>query len=362
MRRVATLLSCVLLAGTLVGCGGEDDPPGSADGLSTSESRAGAQKALRGDSGYSVLGALDLLPGVARGDARVEVLSGSLEAATALARTKRPTDKDPEQLVPWLRALNGDVAVPDTQSTGLNSVNIDPTGKALGFTAADVRSFAELRSGRTRFSVQTLYADATVRKDLPKRAGLQQTSAGRPGRPTRDRSVFAQFPVVNLLAESDGRVAFSTDARAVQRWKTGTGPRLGKDSELGAVARVLDDADVYAASLVRGSFASRGRPPKAAVRERFTAVGVGFTLERNKPVVHVSYYVPGDAAAAARQVQAAWKDGTSRRGNVPLTDYVTLLDTERSGRVVTVRLDASRTGPQVVQQMLVAGDTPFVVR
>ncbi len=75
--------------------------------------------------------------------------------------------------------------------------------------------------------------------------------------------------------------------------------------------------------------------------------------------MHVAYRFEDDAEAGAEQLEKMWTDGTSRRTNQPLSDLVELRDVTTSGDVVTVELDASSRGPDVVLQMLTAADTPF---
>jgi hypothetical protein len=359
MRRLAPLLTLLVLSTSLLGCSADEDTKG--DGSSGTTGASGTGDALGGASGYSVTGALKELPyATPKGSTRVEVLTGSLEAATGLAGLERPTSTDPKKLLPWLRALNGDVTLPYTQSVGLDSINVDPSGKALGFTAADVRFFTELHDGGDRFSVETLYDGAKLNGKLPKSGDLRRTSDGKAGSLTRNRDLVVQFPKVNLIVQDGHRVAFSQDAGQVESWRAGKGKRLDKDATLTAVARALDAAKVYGAQLVRGRFRQAvGRPSADVIKERFDAVGVGFTLERQRPIVHVSYHFPGNATVGAQQVTAVWTKGTSRRARVPLSDYAKLTGIRTHGKVVTVKLDASDTGPQVVLRMLSSVDTPF---
>lgn len=367
MRRLALLLTMLLLVAALGACGGgtkgdaggssDDDPTGDA----STGTRANSGGELGGDTGYTVAGALTELPyAEPTAKAPVEVLTGDYQKATALAGQKRPTTRTPKAIVPWLRALNGDVTLPVAASTGLNSINVDPTGKALGFTAADVRFYAEERVGTDRFAVQTLYAGAHVRRDLPVRDGLRTTSTGAPGSPTSDQQVFLQFPRVNALAEAGQRVAFSVDPAQVKRWRAGQGKRLDDDPALAQVATALDAAKVYGASLVSGDFAPpKGKAQPKAIREAYDAVGVGVALAAQRPTVFVSYHFPGNVRAGAAQVATVWRDGTSQQANVPLEDYVEVRGTRTTGRVVTIELDASDTGPSAVLDMLTSRDTPF---
>ncbi len=229
----------------------------------------------------------------------------------------------------------------------------------LGFTAADVRFFAELRDSLDRFSVQSLHEDAEVSDDLPTTDGLRTTGEGEPGSLNKDPASFAQFPMVNVLDTKGQQVAFSTEASWIEDWRSGTGRRLLRDEKLADLAEALDRRSVYGAYLVEGSFDQfRGHPPEEAIDETFDAVGIGLDLDEEVPVVHVAYWFPRHAEEAADQVEKVW-NGLSRRTNRPLSDYVEVRASDRAGHVVTVELVASGAGPGVVLQMLSAADTPF---
>ncbi len=350
---VAALLSC-----TLAACGGADKDAKKGDSETSGGTGAGTGS---GGTDYSVAGALAELPFVRPGKKnQLLVFTGDLARATRLAGVKRPTSADTKKRLAWLRALSGDVTLPGAASTGLNSVNVDPSGKWLGYTATDVRTFVELRNGRDRFSVQTLYDGAEVNHDLPTRSGLQATDKGKPGSRTEDPSTFAQFPLVQVLAQKGDQVAFSTDPAKVKQWRAGKGRRLDRNDALDGVATTLDGSSVYAAALATGPFAAaRGGRGRVTLKQDFDAVGIGLALDGTHPIVYVSYHFPRKVAAGARQVTSVWKKGVSRRDNLPLSDYVKLRSTRRTGHVVTAELDASATGPQVVLQMLSSADTPF---
>ena len=345
MHGLAPALAAVVLALVAAGCGGADDEASTRHGFA---------------DGYSVTAALAELPyAEPRGRTQVIVMTGDLEKATELAGLERPSSSDPKQVGEWGRALNGDVTLPAGESLGLNTVVQDAAGATLGFTAADVRFFVELRDSLDRFSVQSLYESAEVSDDLPTTGGLRTTGEGEPGSLNKDPASFAQFPLVNVLDTKGHQVAFATEASKVEDWQAGTGRRLVRDQKLAEIAAALDHRSVYAAYLVEGSFDQfRGHPPDEAIDEKFDAVGVGLDLDDEVPVVHVAYWFRHDAEGATEQVERVWK-GLSRRTNRPLSDYVEVRGSEHAGHVVTVDLVAADAGPGVVLQMLTAADTPF---
>ena len=345
MHRLVPTVVASVLAAMAAGCGSDDGEASTSNGFA---------------DGYSVTAALAELPyAEPRGRTQVIVMTGDLEKATALAGVERPDLDDPRQVGEWLRALNGDVTLPAAESVGLNSVNQRSSGTTLGYTAADVRFFTELRDSLDRFSVQTLHEDAEVSEDLPTTDGLRTTGEGEPGSLNKDPASFAQFPMVNVLATKGDQVAFSTEASQIEDSRAGTGRRLLRDEKLADLAEVLDRRSVYGAYLVEGSFDQfRGHPPDDAIDQTFDAVAIGLDLDDEVPVVHVAYWFEQDAEAAVDQVEQAWK-GLSRRTNRPLSDYVEVRGSDRAGHVVTVELVASAAGPGVVLQMLSAADTPF---
>ena len=347
MHRLVPVLAGVLL-GTTTACAGSDGDEG--------PHGAGFEEGT-----YSVAAALAELPyAESRGRTQVIVQTGDLEQATGLAGKERPGD-DPGERAEWLRALEGDITVLPAASTGLSAMQLQSGADRLGFTAADVRFFAELRDGLDRFAVQRLFDDATVRDDLPTIAGLRATGEGKPGAFDKAATFPGQFPIVNVLAEDDAhRVAFSTEPSDVEAWQAGTGRRLDRNEKLADLAAALDRRTVYSAYLVEGSFDQfRGHPPDDAVKEEFDAVAIGLDLDDDTPVVHVGYWFPDDVEAGAEQLRAMWEKGTSRRTNRPLSDYVTVRGSRTTGQVVTVELTTSDTGPGAVVQMLTAADTPF---
>jgi hypothetical protein len=346
MHRLVPVLAGVLL-GMTTACGGSDGD--------------GGPNGAGFEGTYSVAAALAELPyAESRGRTQVIVQTGDLEQATRLTGLERPDD-DPTERAEWLRALDRDVTVVAAESTGLRSLMVEGAGDRLGFTAADVRFFAELRDGLDRFAIQRLYDDAKVRDDLPTTAGLRATGEGKPGSFDKDATVTGQFPIVNVLAEGDAhRVAFSTEPADVEAWQAGTGRRLDRNEKLADLAAALDRETVHSAYMVEGSFDQfRGHPPDDAVKEEFDAVAIGLDLDDDTPVVHVGYWFPDDVQAGAEQLRTMWEKGISRRTNRPLSDYVTVRGSRTTGHVVTVELTTSETGPGAVVQMLTAADTPF---
>ena len=292
MHGLGPVVAAVALTVLAAGCGKENDDAPASDGFA---------------DGYSVTAALAELPyAEPKGRTQVIVMTGDLEKATGLAGLERPSSADRGQVGEWLRALNGDVTLPAAESVGLNAVNQGSSEAALGFTAADVRFFVELRDSLDRFAVQSLHEDAEVSNDLPTTDGLRTVGEGEPGTLNKDPASFAQFPVVAVLGTKGHQVAFSTDASDIEDWRAGTGRRLLGDEKLADLAAALDQRSVYGAYLVEGSFDQfRGHPPDDAIDETFDAVAVGLDLDDEVPFVHVAYWFQHDAEDAVAQVEQA---------------------------------------------------------
>lgn len=161
-------------------------------------------------------------------------------------------------------------------------------------------------------------------------------------------------------AEDGDRVATSTEPDRVRDWQADKGRRLIDNDELADVAEALDDRSAHAAYLVAGSFDQfRGHPPEDAIDEEFQAAGIGFSGSAAAPVAHVAYWFDDDLDEAARQVEATWRDGTSRRTHRPLSDLAQVTHVRRAGHVVTVDLEPGEAGPASVLELLTTADTPF---
>ena len=242
----------------------------------------------------------------------------------------------------------------------MNTVNQGSPEATLGFTAADVRFFAELRDGLDRFSVQSLYEDAEVSDDLPTTDGLRTTGTGDPARSNKDMTSFGQFPMVNVLDTKGHQVAFSTEA------STGRGV-AGRHRPTSASAtrswptwpRRSTDGRSTGPTSWRVPSTSSGVTRRTTRSTRPSTPSASASTSTTRCRSSTSPTGSGDHAEdAADEVEKAWK-GLSRRTNRPLSDYVEVRATDHAGHVVTVELVASGAGPGVVLQMLSAADTPF---
>jgi hypothetical protein len=304
MRRLGTAMAIALTAVTLTtACGGDDDEGDRGDG---------------GDGGigfdeWSVESALSELPPTPD-DAFTVVRTADLARAAALGDLDPPADDESA----WFEAMGEDpIYVPFPASVATFLVSPEEMKEAVGFDIFGAGSFVEL---------QALGGDA---------ASIEVFA---PAEEAVSDPVAAQVGSFSARSAHD-RVALSMDDGILDDWAEGDGS-LADAPTLAAVARALDEHDVYAAVVnamgPEGGFA-------------YSAVGIGQAVEDGEEVEYVAYVVD-DADESAPTIEEAWQG---------VSDEVSVVEVTTEGSdVVVVELDPMKN-PAPAVRLLEAGAEPF---
>lgn len=368
LRSTAAVVSALVLATGLAGCGGDDDGGDLAAG-----------------DGFSVEAALaELAVPDGQDDQLVMVSVADLDAAAAANDAGPRPDAPDDEAAEWLRTVAGSsggettpiVMVPPVDVVGGSRATPADAEDELGWSLLDVEAVAEVVAPPFRFAVVAgdLDEDTLADADLARDGDVFSVGVGEDGDIDPDATTAVRPIGAPLrMAAADGRLAVSTSTGAVEDWVGGEAETLADDDDLAAVAAALDDGDVVSAYLARGDFTSTavalGNPEAAAqaadslaISEPFAAVGIGWASDDGRPVFTVAYAFADEGAAAdgSEQVEAAYAEGASLQTRQPLADLVELEEVTTDGAVVVARLTPVEEGrPQVLADMLLSRDLPF---
>jgi len=330
---------------------------------------SGATGAFGG--GFSVQDLLAELPMIDDGGL---IAAGDLEAASAAAGLERPADAGADGAHDWIMGLTAStetgVFVP-APGDFLRSFG-EEGGDELGWDLSDVHAFAHHEALPQQnllvtgdFDGDTLSADLEDLGEGVYSAGtgedfyLDHTSRS-PVRPTG-------APL--RLARDGDRIMVSPQEQVVREWVAGEqGSTLADHEHVSDLAAALDDLGVYSAVLVTHepqlqpvNQQQRERWEQSAIREPFSAIGVGWAIDDDDPVVRVAYHFDTAEAAerGADQVQRVWQEGATADG-LPVTDRFALQQVDTDGAVVIADMHVAGDGAAPhAYHMLGARDVPF---
>lgn len=353
---------------------------------------------------YTVLGALAELPASLDSD-EAQIMTADLIAASEAAGLERPADADDvDAVIDWIVPLTGGrldeevgqiAFVPMADVFGLRyGPDPGPFHDELGWSLVDAEAYVEYANPPERFSVISGEFDDETLSDglIELDGGIMTNKEGEDGEQdlgdiddaVRSIDMFGR-PV--RLAQDGERIVSSLQTPPVEEWVDGLDETLAHDDDLAAVAKALDDADVFSALLAgQGSsgFASsalledmassgetdfdelraqledetKGLPPAA-----FGPIGIGWGADDDGAVITIAYQHASedDAAANAEAFDALFTDGTSIVSQQPLSALYELVGVETDGTVAVVTLRPGPDGhPSAAMQALMRRDVPFV--
>lgn len=367
---------------------GSDDSGEETSGTTTSQQ--GDTAGLGTGDAYSVEGALAELP--APEYEEFEVRTADLTAASTLSGLDRPTQPDPDEVLPWIGPLTGlpvegsgqgedadyaPVPVVLPEMTNPQQVRrIKDFDELTGWSLVDVDSYAEAVTAPKPVAVLTGDFDGSTLADLPKVKGEIRTVGEGPD---HDHDLAKSSPVSPSgqpirMVEDDERLLVSPSTDLADAWLRGPDETMADHPVAGALAKALDESDVVSAQITvrpdfRDAFASKPGDDAAAARQQaadspthpFDAVGLGWSAKGGEPVIVATYHFE-DASAAADSVEELTKvfeDGKDMRGEALSTD-VTVSEIDSDGPVVTAQLSPVRPNAQhTIIRRLTSIDVPF---
>lgn len=337
------------------------------------ETGSGSRTDLEWGQGFSVLGALGQLPvDEESGQPLPEVYVGDVAAATELVGAERAPIDDLDALAAWQNAITFggertddgfDAARAFVPYEGLlghhlsRLASIEEIDAEFGWSIVDVDRFAVAERPPFTFTVVggSVGPDTFDRGEARDhedgivavgegddfQSNLQGATAGRPlGRPWR-------------MAADDGMLVASTSTPLVRAWLDGE--RTYADiPEWERVARHLDDAQVHAAVLARGStlsvfdmvFSEDLPDTFPTIEETFSVLGFGWTVSDDRPeLVIVHHFLTDDTAAeGAEQVELVAREGLILSQARPVADILVLESVDVDGAVVVSRYSYAEEG------------------
>lgn len=340
VHRLAAALTAVAVI-TVSACGGDDngeDEP---------------------SDGFSVEHALAELPESALDDDYV-VTVGDFDAASAAAGVERPGPRaSADDIIAWSFPVSGvtrdgddptPVALLFPDAVNPNAlVRVDEFRDELGWAVNDVSWFAEVASPPMRFTVLHGDIDPAAIDDAlgPREDDVWSVGGEDFEDDLQVRSAARPYGEALRLAQVGEAVAVSKSTPPIQGWLAGDEDRLDADADLLAVARALDEHDVYAAMLVDGGSLDFGPvidttdlglgEPANELLETFDTLGAGLTVVDGDAVAVIVYHHSTAAKAQhnAELLEAIFADAPSVTTGRPLADTFDLLDVSVDGQIVT---------------------------
>jgi len=322
---------------------------------------------------FSVAASLRQLPAVLRdvtADGYVagfQVAMSDLDAASALAGAERPPvgSTDATLLGAWLTKIRGDrrkdhrpiVSALLPAAAPLKGVkSIDQLVDEIGWSLGDVHSFVEYRAPPQLFTAMSGTFDADT---LTQAAGQPTNDIWRLGgddlsTDPDDRSATRPAGEALRFAVNDDALAVARSTPPIEAWLAGPDASTGTladDEALIGVAEALDRSHVYTATLVESTAIGGGlRPPTSAGQPaigpgKFTALGVGLSVDAGMPIATFAYYYADDSAAAAavQPMTALVTEGKYVANDLPWSRFLTVRDISASGPVLTARFELTDT-------------------
>ena len=242
---------------------------------------------------YSVAGSLEQVPASAAQDDAALIMSGDLDRASEIAGVERPSGSGARDVVPWLQSITGgtvdgersDVSIMPLDALRLiNATRLDEVDDELGWSVLDVRTYTGVDAPPGHFAAMTGEFDDD---EIDAAQGDREDdiwSLGGEDFSVDPKEISAARPIGGSVrtALHDGLLAESASTPPVRDWLDGD-DTLADDDTLLAVARALDDHDVYSSLITRtaGQSSSSGTDrttPDAAVDAElapFDVIGLG---------------------------------------------------------------------------------------
>lgn len=331
---------------------------------------------------YSVAGALAEIPAEVAVD-QVHVVTSDVAAATVAGGLERPTDA--QGLPQWVQILAGrptdgkpsPVFVPWASALHIDrAAQFDEIRTELGWSVLEVDAFVELTAPPSNLLV--VAGDVTVNSELPEvTEGVVTAGAGDElSIDLEDRTPARPLGVPVRMAQQDGRIVATPVTEHAEAWLSGPDETLADHALLAPIADVLDDADVYSAAVMSGhsmelDHESWSAEQREQVLDRvgdaipagpFSAVGVGWGIEEDHPVVTIAYLF--DSPEAAAGAVAAFESVPQAESVVhgqPMASLITMHSvTAIESMVVVTASPAQDQSPAIFYDLLRQRDLPFV--
>lgn len=337
-RRGATTVAAsvfLILGGpALVSCGADSEALGTGDD-------------------YSVMGALRQLP-LPEGPGQQMITTGDISTASELAGLETPDAPGSEEALHWLRDLSGmqsadgtagDVFIPFPDRLISGGASPQRMHELIGWSVIDATAFVALPTPPGDFiAVSGSFDQDTLHEGLTEvEDGIVTDKQGNDDdMDLGDDSTLDVTGKPTRLAHRDGIIAMSGSTPLVRAWLDDR-PSVADQESFAAVARALDDHDVYSAVLAppfpAGDVAISGGPMEDALPEQpFDVVGVGWAMDDAGAMTSSVYHFDSDedAERAVDPLRELHETGTSLTGGRPFSDYFSVEDVVADGDVVVV--------------------------
>lgn len=317
------------------------------------------------------------------GSSDIMITYGDLDAAAAASERPRPDrDADTDELVDWVIPVSGvyrddghplvHALLPEAAAPSFIVEN-DAIREELGWSIAGVDTFIELSNLPKRFTV--IRGSATA-KDLDRAIGKSDDGIWSLGgddleQNLADRTAARSLGESMRMAFDDGLLVVSRTTPPVSEWLDGPDSTMADDDNLVAIAKALDNADVYSAMLVEHNFtllaalgaSATPEQAKALVEntttiDKFQALGVGLSSVDGEPTGTFAYAYRSDKAAAdaVDSITEVFEQGESIVDQQPLSELFRLRDITATGNVVVVTVEFDDSRPSIMWQSVYRRD------
>jgi len=328
---------------------------------------------------YSVAASLEQVPASAANDDAALIMSGDLDRASEIAGVERPSGSG-RDVVTWLQSITGgtvdgersDVSIMPLDALRLvNAARLDEIDDELGWSVLDVHTYAGVDDPPGHFAAMTGEFDDD---EIDAAQGDREDdiwSLGGKDLSIDPKEISAARPTGGSVrtALHDGLLAESASTPPVRDWLDGD-DTLADDDTLLAVAKALDDHDVYSSLITRtagqsSSGTARTTPATTVDAELapFDVIGLGSADDDGQAKAILVYHSADEAAAEhnADALRTILEEGSSVVQGRPFSDLYTVDDIDVDGELVVVTLDlADGRSPQAVLQSILARE-PFTV-
>lgn len=316
----------------------------------------------------SLAASLAYLP-VPEHDTQIHVQASDFDRVGALLGEEKPdgADTDVDDLITWMARTNQSdnetgtalsLLFPTTLGWDIYASNTEIIAETLGVSLFDVTHFAEVIAppgGAT--VVQGGYDTDRITATLGEPQGgvwsigeeIVQDFEARDGLPPLGAGL--------RLGEIDDRLLLFRLQAPLEGVLNSRGPTLADEDEIADIAEVLDSAGWYSA-MILGSFDLSGSPAEDLALEPFTALGAALDVVDGQEVMHLAY-AHDDAATAEENVEriaTLVDEGTLIDGR-PVSDVLTIIDTDITGTVLLASFEPVDAMPGIVWNMIAQRDT-----
>jgi hypothetical protein len=289
--------------------------------------------------------------------------ASDIDRAAELANAERPSDDaDVDEILDWALAISGvradegegnPVAVLFPQAVNETRLaQIDEFRDELGWSLLQVSSFIELNLPPVRFTAMEGSFDTDEIDDALGEADDGIWSVGGEDFETDVANVSATRPLGESLrlAENDGVLAVSRSTPPIEEWVEDDNDTVAEDDAIVAVAKALDDSEVYTAMILDGDTLSIGgaatTPEQLEQLEEtalqpFDVLGAGLSVDDDGNAIATFVYHHDDEDTAeenAARLEDLIEDGASLINQQPLSERFDLVDVTVDGTTVTMTL------------------------